>query len=521
MADETAAFGWLQASPLRDGACVTLVGPPDAGGVVRGFGGDLSGSREASLASLGTPDVDEPVIAVRDAGAWLLVVEVNGWQGSRPEVLRRVSAGGRAVSVYWNVNMTTRFSYAVSGQLLTAFEAMAPERRWGADPDGLESVRSGLPWATGDWVPLLLALAARVTGVRLLPEWLAGDFRVLPVEPPDDDPASTVNPPTEQLTYDDGPLAWALLRASDTARARVAEIAARYAADSAARYAADARTRPSAPVARTVGRDPRPGGAPEPATPAVKAKAGQFLARTAAREAGGPDPLAAAFKAVAASYQCLQTVGALVEELAALLIGELGNPAPPSGSLGLLPLAGPAPTDRYLWTSAHWLAPVGAITFIRGVTLETATEVFDADPATSRDGIPALARQRLAAFRPQGDWLVAVEGREALPSGRFERLPAGASLICLNWSARRRSFIWYLADGTPLTALDPQRPEQSLGDDPAFWDPYIVGLPLPFPPAGYPAAQLPVMLAVAERLTGLAFAPQWLDEPHLIVSLRQ
>jgi hypothetical protein len=89
-------------------------------------------------------------------------------------------------------------------------------------------------------VPLLLALAARVTGVRVRPKWLEGDFLVVPVEPPDDDPATSVYPPTEPLTYDDGPLAWALLRAGDTARTRVAE--------TAARYAADALTRPGIPV---------------------------------------------------------------------------------------------------------------------------------------------------------------------------------------------------------------------------------------------------------------------------------
>ena len=73
-----------------------------------------------SLAALGAPGADEPVLAVRDVGTCLLVLEVNGWQGSRPEVLRRISAGARAVSVYWNLSMTTRFSYAVSGQVLTA-----------------------------------------------------------------------------------------------------------------------------------------------------------------------------------------------------------------------------------------------------------------------------------------------------------------------------------------------------------------------------------------------------------------
>jgi hypothetical protein len=89
-----------------------------------------------------------------------------GWQGSRPEVLRRISAGGRAVSAYWNVNLTTRFSYAAGGRVLTAFEVMSPDRRHGADPDCLEEARAGLPWEDGEWVPLMLALAFRVTGLR-------------------------------------------------------------------------------------------------------------------------------------------------------------------------------------------------------------------------------------------------------------------------------------------------------------------------------------------------------------------
>ena len=34
-----------------------------------------------------------------------------------------------------------------------------------------------------------------------------------------------------------------------------------------------------------------------------------------------------------------------------------------------------------------------------------------------------------------------------------------------------------------------------------------------------PAAQLPVMLVIAERLTGTAFAPEWLDETHVLMDV--
>jgi hypothetical protein len=77
---EIEAFGWVRSTMvLRDAACVTLVAPADAGRVVRGFGGDIAGARRASLADIGMPSPAEPVVAVRDLGSWLLVVEVNGW----------------------------------------------------------------------------------------------------------------------------------------------------------------------------------------------------------------------------------------------------------------------------------------------------------------------------------------------------------------------------------------------------------------------------------------------------------
>ena len=95
---EIEAFGWIRSSVLRDGACVTLVAPADAGRVMWGFGANPSGARQVNLAGIGMPSADEPMMAIKELGSWLLVVEVNGWQGSRPEVLRRICAGGRAVS---------------------------------------------------------------------------------------------------------------------------------------------------------------------------------------------------------------------------------------------------------------------------------------------------------------------------------------------------------------------------------------------------------------------------------------
>lgn len=52
----------------------------------------------------------------------VFAVEPNGWQGSRPEVLRRLGERGRAASWYWNVNAVTRLSFARGGVALASFD---------------------------------------------------------------------------------------------------------------------------------------------------------------------------------------------------------------------------------------------------------------------------------------------------------------------------------------------------------------------------------------------------------------
>jgi hypothetical protein len=74
------------------------------------------------------------VLATRSAG-WAVAVEDNGWEGSRPEVLRALSRGTQAVSVYRNVNALGYFSDAVDGQVRVRFELLFPQRRWGSQPD--------------------------------------------------------------------------------------------------------------------------------------------------------------------------------------------------------------------------------------------------------------------------------------------------------------------------------------------------------------------------------------------------
>lgn len=79
------------------------------------------------ITNAGVDDVvgefEEDSIALEIDGG-VLVVEGNNWQGSRGEVLERLSRNGRAASHYWNVNRLTRLSFARAGQVVDAQEVM-------------------------------------------------------------------------------------------------------------------------------------------------------------------------------------------------------------------------------------------------------------------------------------------------------------------------------------------------------------------------------------------------------------
>jgi Family of unknown function (DUF6461) len=516
---EVAAFGWVAGTVIGDAACLTLVRSADPYLVARGFGGDPAGARPVTLAEAAEAFPDSSWLAVRVVGLWVLAVEVNGWQGTRPEVLERLSAGTRAVSVYWNVNGQTRFSLAAAGHVLTTFDPQFPDRRDGADPDGLEAVRAGLPWDDALPRPLALALAARVTGHPARPAWLGGTFEVIPVEALPEGLRAATDPDTEPLTYDDPPLAWALRRSAGEQQRAAALAAARYAVRVAGledhpdvrlalagdgRAAAEGLAKLSAVLdraARKSAGDPRP--------------AGRFWAVTALREAANPVPVMAGFAAVSAAMTAAAAFGEPPDGPRDAVLPVLGDPVPPSGSLGLASAPGPLPTDRYLWTAAHWLAPVGCITFLRDRSPAETVRAFGGDDAAAVPGVPGLFRDRIAAVREDRGWAVVVEHHELMGLfSRHEQVRPGTA-VSISWSARGRSWLHYVVDGRFVAMLDPQRPEQRDGDDPAVLDEHLAGLRLGAVP-GNAAACLPTLLVLAQRLTGLAWSPEVLDEPHLL-----
>ncbi|WP_220182956.1 DUF6461 domain-containing protein [Sphaerisporangium album] len=116
-------------------------------------------------------------------GEWTVLVEPNGFQGSRPDVLTGLSRRGRALSVFWNANGDGQLAYAEHGRLLAVFDLF--------DPEELEE----LPAALSAWTELAeqddprvagLALGEAVTRRRLEPGWLAGEHMSAVLDAPQD-----------------------------------------------------------------------------------------------------------------------------------------------------------------------------------------------------------------------------------------------------------------------------------------------------------------------------------------------
>jgi Family of unknown function (DUF6461) len=239
VAEATAAdYAWFEDHWLREAFCITLVRGLDGAELLRRFGGGHGQARALTAAEAGRlssslrAGYPQIVLATR-IGGWAVAVEDNGWEGSRPEVLRALSRGTQAVSVYRNVNALGYFSDAVDGELRLQFELLFPQRRWGSQPDALLAQMRGAgldpdapepPYGQVDTAAL--ALAERVTGVHLDPEALEGPLLGVEIAPLLEDP-----PASFSLGAEDVELAAAIDQAPPARRRRAAATAARRAVE--------------------------------------------------------------------------------------------------------------------------------------------------------------------------------------------------------------------------------------------------------------------------------------------------
>lgn len=98
---------------------------------------------------------------------WTVLVEPVGWLGSTSEVLERLSATGRALSGYWNVNSVMSFGFADQGRMVRQFDPLLYEAGATPLPEELS-----LPWGVGHPRASCLALIAQITGVVVERDWL-------------------------------------------------------------------------------------------------------------------------------------------------------------------------------------------------------------------------------------------------------------------------------------------------------------------------------------------------------------
>ncbi|MEV0132530.1 DUF6461 domain-containing protein [Dactylosporangium sp. NPDC050688] len=185
-----AAYRWVRGSSLGEAATVTVVTGSDVAEVLRAFGADPGRpeSARAVVEDLSRRRSVDPWVAVLDAGDAVLAVEWNGWTGSTVPVLVRASAGGRAASMFWNVNAATRLTFAERGDLLLAVEPAGDF----AVPPALAVTFAGLDFADRNRSRWHMGLAAvqRFTGHGFTAEHLARieaadvAFRIVPDLPP-------------------------------------------------------------------------------------------------------------------------------------------------------------------------------------------------------------------------------------------------------------------------------------------------------------------------------------------------
>ncbi|MGW0912332.1 DUF6461 domain-containing protein [Streptomyces sp. NPDC002784] len=162
-------------------ATFTVVRGAQEADVIRLFGGQPEHARQVTLATFLT-DYDVERIAVSRSGSTVVILENNGYQGSREEVLRPLSQLGRAASAFWNVNAHSQLSLAEEGLILSSFDSLFPDDIYGTRPDAWQPLLQGISFGTSDWGAGLVALQ-RATGARLDDAWAAGPHLAVNIVP--------------------------------------------------------------------------------------------------------------------------------------------------------------------------------------------------------------------------------------------------------------------------------------------------------------------------------------------------
>ncbi|MFB7382748.1 DUF6461 domain-containing protein [Kitasatospora purpeofusca] len=181
------SYIWAEKEGLNYG-CFTFVRDRDPAEIARLYGADPQTAQTLTADERRTHPAYPDLVSWADLGEWTLLFEEERARGTDPVLLAGLTPGTEAVSVHTNVLAHYRFRYTVDGRTVTYFDALSPYARHGTEPDrfvapmqriGLDpDVQPDLDDCDDDpeyveyALPMLLALAEHVTGIRLNPETL-------------------------------------------------------------------------------------------------------------------------------------------------------------------------------------------------------------------------------------------------------------------------------------------------------------------------------------------------------------
>jgi hypothetical protein len=219
---------WL-AEPAYHSApiCLTFVRGAGEDAVRAGFGTDPAG--DVAAGDRASWQVAQPTVRIGRSGDWLVAIEENiPPQGTRPEVLRRVSEGAEVVSLYQDIGKgNDEFGHAVGGDVVASVMTTIPEHWQGSNPGPLQARAQALRDDDGersDWM-ILLALAEESFGLSLDEEDLRRPWPATRILPPLADlprPPTAPTAPTARPGFDDPVINVLLTHADDAVLRNVA-----------------------------------------------------------------------------------------------------------------------------------------------------------------------------------------------------------------------------------------------------------------------------------------------------------
>lgn len=173
-------MSWLvEGWDLGDIWCLAFVKDTEPSTALLRIGADQGTIRPQTLEQLMDGDLSPDTIVAGDFSGWTVIFQVNGWTANDSDVLARLAQETTVVVVLKHPYASSRFVYAVNGEIVTNFDPVTPRQRYGSDPDRLltEIRRSGInpnrePCGSGRGagVQELMVLAHRLTGVTLTPD---------------------------------------------------------------------------------------------------------------------------------------------------------------------------------------------------------------------------------------------------------------------------------------------------------------------------------------------------------------